>query len=48
MPALRLDAALVHIEPGRREGNAQFLGPDPYFDDLFCAAAARPSCRASG
>jgi glutaconate CoA-transferase subunit A len=21
------------------KGNAQFLGPDPYFDDLFCAAA---------
>ncbi len=22
-------------------GNGQFLGPDPYFDDLFCMAAAR-------
>jgi glutaconate CoA-transferase, subunit A len=21
------------------QGNAQFLGPDPYFDDLMCAAA---------
>ena len=22
-------------------GNAQYLGPDPYFDDLFCMAADR-------
>jgi glutaconate CoA-transferase subunit A len=22
-------------------GNGQFLGPDPYFDDLFCLAAER-------
>jgi glutaconate CoA-transferase subunit A len=22
-------------------GNAQFLGPDPYFDDLYCMAAKR-------
>jgi glutaconate CoA-transferase subunit A len=40
MPALRLDAALVHMNRADEKGNAQFLGPDPYFDDLFCAAAA--------
>jgi glutaconate CoA-transferase subunit A len=40
MPALRLDAALVHMNRADAKGNAQFLGPDPYFDDLFCAAAA--------
>jgi glutaconate CoA-transferase subunit A len=40
MPALRLDAALVHMNRADERGNAQFLGPDPYFDDLFCAAAA--------
>jgi glutaconate CoA-transferase subunit A len=39
MPALRLDAALVHMNQADAKGNAQFLGPDPYFDDLFCAAA---------
>ena len=41
MPALRLDAALVHANRADPYGNAQFLGPDPYFDDLFCAAAER-------
>ena len=40
MPALRLDAALVHMNRADERGNAQFLGPDPYFDDLICAAAA--------
>jgi glutaconate CoA-transferase subunit A len=39
MPALRLDAALIHMNRADQWGNAQFLGPDPYFDDLFCAAA---------
>ncbi|MEU5436934.1 CoA-transferase [Streptomyces sp. NPDC020719] len=39
MPALRLDAALVHLNRADRLGNAQYLGPDPYFDDLFCEAA---------
>ena len=41
MPALRLDAALVHVDHADARGNAQILGPDPYFDDLFCGAAAR-------
>ncbi|WP_171115191.1 MULTISPECIES: CoA transferase subunit A [Streptomyces] len=39
MPALRMDAALVHVNRADRRGNGQYLGPDPYFDDLFCAAA---------
>ncbi|EFL14586.1 CoA-transferase [Streptomyces sp. C] len=39
VPALRLDAALVHLNRADRHGNAQYLGPDPYFDDLFCEAA---------
>jgi len=39
MPALKLDAALVHMNRADEQGNAQFLGPDPYFDDLMCAAA---------
>lgn len=41
MPALPLDAALVHVNRADRLGNGQYLGPDPYFDDLFCLAAAR-------
>jgi acyl CoA:acetate/3-ketoacid CoA transferase alpha subunit len=41
MPALRLDAALVHMNRADAAGNGQYLGPDPYFDDLFCLAAAR-------
>jgi glutaconate CoA-transferase, subunit A len=41
MPPLRLDAALIHLNRADAGGNAQYLGPDPYFDDLFCQAAAR-------
>ena len=39
VPALRLDAALVHQNRGDVLGNCQFLGPDPYFDDLMLEAA---------
>jgi glutaconate CoA-transferase subunit A len=41
MPALRLDVALLHMNRADIGGNGQFLGPDPYFDDLFCMAAKR-------
>jgi glutaconate CoA-transferase subunit A len=41
IPALHLDAALVHLNRADEHGNAQYLGPDPYFDDLFCTAAER-------
>jgi glutaconate CoA-transferase subunit A len=41
VPALRLDAALVHLNRADASGNAQYLGPDPYFDDLYCMAARR-------
>jgi glutaconate CoA-transferase subunit A len=41
MPALPLDVALVHMNRADAGGNGQFLGPDPYFDDLFCMAARR-------
>ena len=41
VPALHLDAALVHLNRADAAGNAQYLGPDLYFDDLFCAAADR-------
>ena len=41
MPALPLDAALVHADHADERGNAQILGPDPYFDEVFCGAAKR-------
>ncbi len=41
MPALNLDAALVHVDQADERGNGQVLGPDPYFDDLYCGAAKR-------
>jgi len=41
MPALHLDAALVHLNLGDRHGNAAYTGVDPYFDDLFLMAADR-------
>jgi glutaconate CoA-transferase subunit A len=40
MPALHLDMAFVHLNRADPYGNAAYLGPDPYFDDLFCLAAA--------
>jgi glutaconate CoA-transferase subunit A len=39
MPALQLDMAFVHLNRADAHGNASYLGPDPYFDDLFCLAA---------
>lgn len=41
MPALELDVAFVHMNRADARGNGQFLGPDPYFDDLYCMAAKR-------
>lgn len=41
VPALRLDVALVHLNRADQHGNATYLGPDPYFDDLFAMAAER-------
>jgi glutaconate CoA-transferase subunit A len=38
-PALTLDAAFVHVNRADQAGNAAYLGPDPYFDDLFLRAA---------
>ena len=41
MPALPLDVALVHMNRADQGGNAQFLGPDLFYDDLFCLAAEK-------
>jgi glutaconate CoA-transferase subunit A len=40
VPALPLDAALIHLNRADAAGTAQVLGPDLYFDDLYAAAAA--------
>jgi glutaconate CoA-transferase subunit A len=40
-PALRLDAAIVHANRADAAGNAQILGTDHYFDELFLGAARR-------
>lgn len=41
VPALQLDVALVHLNRADQHGNATYLGPDPYFDDLFVQAASK-------
>ena len=39
MPALNLDAALVHVDRADNRGVCQINGPDHYMDDLFVRAA---------
>jgi acyl CoA:acetate/3-ketoacid CoA transferase alpha subunit len=39
MPAIHLDAAICHLNRADRRGNAMFLGPDLYWDDLMLQAA---------
>ncbi len=39
VPALVLDAAICHLNRADERGNACYLGPDLYFDDLFLRAA---------
>ncbi|GAA1297703.1 CoA-transferase [Planotetraspora silvatica] len=41
VPALTMDAALVHLDLADTRGNGRYLGADPYLDDLFAKAAAR-------
>ncbi len=38
VPAIRLDSAFVHMNRADERGNAQYLGPDIYFDDLYLGA----------
>src|SRR5690606_14320255 len=40
-PAITMDAAFVHMNRADARGNGQYLGPDPYFDDLFLGAAEK-------
>ncbi|MFP3902098.1 MAG: CoA transferase subunit A [Acidimicrobiia bacterium] len=39
MPALEPDAAICHLNRADARGNAMFLGPDLYWDDLMLQAA---------
>jgi glutaconate CoA-transferase subunit A len=39
MPALELDAALLHVDCADARGNCEARGPDHYMDDLFAQAA---------
>jgi len=41
MPAIKLDAALLHVDRAERLGNTQSEGPDTYFDDVYARAAER-------
>jgi glutaconate CoA-transferase subunit A len=41
MPALHLDAAIIHTNRADTAGNGQVLSPDPFFDPLFLGAAER-------
>ncbi|WP_418060691.1 CoA transferase subunit A [Pimelobacter simplex] len=41
VPGVRMDLALIHLNRADAAGNGQYLGPDPYFDDLFAMAADR-------
>jgi glutaconate CoA-transferase subunit A len=39
MPAIRLDAALIHVSRADRMGNTLTFGPDPFFDEFMARAA---------
>ncbi|MBI2382532.1 MAG: CoA transferase subunit A [Gammaproteobacteria bacterium] len=41
LPAIKLDAALLHVDLADRLGNTQIHGPDPYFDEHYARAAER-------
>ncbi|MEV6110668.1 CoA-transferase [Streptomyces sp. NPDC051940] len=41
VPGVRMDVSLIHLNRGDAQGNGQYLGPDPYFDDLFAMASDR-------
>lgn len=41
MPALRLDAALIHANRSDWRGNIHLFGPDCYYDEWFAKAAAK-------
>ena len=41
MPALKLDAALLHVNRSDWRGNVQLFGADVYYDEWFAKAATK-------
>jgi len=41
MPALKLDASLIHVDRADNRGVCQIAGPDHYMDDWFARAAGK-------
>ncbi len=41
VPGVRMDVSLIHLNRADATGNAQYLGPDPYFDDLYAMASTK-------
>ncbi len=41
IPAIEMDASLIHMNRADEYGNGQFLGADLYFDDLFAMAGEK-------
>ena len=41
MPALKLDAALLHVNRSDWRGNVHLFGPDAYYDEWFAKAATK-------
>jgi glutaconate CoA-transferase subunit A len=41
VPGVQMDVSLIHLNRGDARGSGQYLGPDPYFDDLFTRASDR-------
>ena len=41
MPALKLDAALLHVNRSDWRGNVHLFGPDVFYDEWFAKAAAK-------
>ena len=41
VPGVRMDVSLIHLNRADATGNAQYLGPDPYFDDLYAMASEK-------
>lgn len=41
MPALKLDAALIHVDRADSRGVCQIAGPDHYMDDCYARAASK-------
>ncbi|MFT4082553.1 MAG: CoA-transferase [Nocardioides sp.] len=41
VPGLRMDVSFLHLNRADKAGNGQYLGTDPYFDDMFAMASEK-------